>query len=176
MFTTQTTSLELAAPEHLGLESRTEFRQAAVTLLEQLPERTGRLIIDLSGTRQVDSAGLGALMLVQRRASERRQVVVLRNANDELRFLLVLTKLDDLFQLEAAVSGYIGGWLTPARRRVLFVEDEPAIRLSYERYFCRPVRRFVRGNRCRSDLGWPRSSRLTLPYSICGFPTPTASS
>jgi len=29
--------------------------------------------------------------------------VVLRNANDELRFLLVLTKLDDLFQLEAAV-------------------------------------------------------------------------
>jgi hypothetical protein len=42
-------------------------------------------------------------MLVQRRASERRQVVVLRNANDELRFLLVLTKLDDLFQLEAAV-------------------------------------------------------------------------
>ena len=59
MFTTQTTSLELAAPEHLGLESRTEFRQAAVTLLEQLPERTGRLIIDLSGTRQVDSAGLG---------------------------------------------------------------------------------------------------------------------
>jgi len=30
-------------------------------------------------------------------------VVVLRNANDELRFLLVLTKLDDLFQLEAAV-------------------------------------------------------------------------
>ena len=103
MFTTQTISLELAAPEHLGLESRTEFRQAAVNLLEQLPERNGRLIIDLSGTRQVDSAGLGALMLVQRRASERRQVVVLRNANDELRFLLVLTKLDDLFQLEAAV-------------------------------------------------------------------------
>ena len=102
VFTTQTTSLELAAPQHLGLDSRTEFRQSAVQLLEQLPERTGRLIIDLSGTRQVDSAGLGALMLVQRRASERRQVVVLRNANDELRFLLVLTKLDDLFQLEAA--------------------------------------------------------------------------
>src|SRR4026208_2593743 len=99
MFTTQRTSLEMAAPAHLGLESRTEFRQTAVTLLEELRERTGRLIIDLSGTRQVDSAGLGALMLVQRRASERRQVVVLRNANDELRFLLVLTKLDDLFQL-----------------------------------------------------------------------------
>jgi len=102
MLTTQNTSLELAAPEHLGLDSRTEFRTAAVQLLEQLPERTGRLVIDLRKTRQVDSAGLGALMLVQRRAAERHQVVVLRSPNDELRFLLVLTKLDDLFQVEAA--------------------------------------------------------------------------
>jgi hypothetical protein len=39
-------------------------------------------------------------MLVQRRVE--RQVVVLRNANDELRFLLHIN-LDDLFQLEAAV-------------------------------------------------------------------------
>ena len=100
MLATQHPTRELSAPEHLGLDSRTEFRQAAAALLEQLPERTGRLVIDLSSTKQVDSAGLGALMLVQRRAAERRQVVVLRNANDELRFLLVLTKLDDLFQLE----------------------------------------------------------------------------
>ncbi|MEP6571665.1 MAG: STAS domain-containing protein [Gemmatimonadota bacterium] len=100
MLATQPPMRELAAPEHLGLDSRTDFRQAAAALLEQLPERTGRLVIDLSSTKQVDSAGLGALMLVQRRAAERRQVVVLRNANDELRFLLVLTKLDDLFQLE----------------------------------------------------------------------------
>ena len=48
----------------------------------------------------MDSAGLGALMLIQRRAAERRQTVVLRNPSDEIRFLLVLTKLDDLFQLE----------------------------------------------------------------------------
>ena len=73
----------------------------AVGLLDQLPERTGRLVIDLRTTRSVDSAGLGALMLIQRRASERRQVVVLRRPNDELRFLLVLTKLDDLFEVEA---------------------------------------------------------------------------
>jgi anti-anti-sigma factor len=97
---TQTSTLEMAAPEHLGLESRTPFRQSAVGLLDQLPERTGRLVIDLRGTRTVDSAGLGALMLIQRKASERRQVVVLKRPNDELRFLLVLTKLDDLFDVE----------------------------------------------------------------------------
>jgi anti-anti-sigma regulatory factor len=43
-------------------------------------------------------------MLIQRRAAERRQHVVLRNLSDEIRFLLVLTKLDDLFQLESAAA------------------------------------------------------------------------
>jgi anti-anti-sigma factor len=100
MQSTQSAVLEITAPDHLGLESRTAFRQAAVSLLEQLPERTGRLVIELRGTRTVDSAGLGALMLVQRKAAERRQAVVLRRPNDELRFLLVLTKLDDLFEVE----------------------------------------------------------------------------
>jgi anti-anti-sigma regulatory factor len=52
----------------------------------------------------VDSAGLGALMLIQRRAAERRQAVALRNPSDEIRFLLVLTKLDDLFQLDPAFA------------------------------------------------------------------------
>jgi len=94
----------LAAPEQLGLESRTDFRRAAAELLEQLPEGAGRLIIDMSGTRQVDSAGLGALMLIQRKAAERRLTVCLRGANEELRFLLVLTKLDDLFELESGVA------------------------------------------------------------------------
>lgn len=97
---TQPTQKTLAAPEVLGLESRTTFRRTAVELLEQLEPGAGRLVIDLSATRSVDSAGLGALMLIQRKASERRQAVCLRGANEELRFLLVLTKLDDLFELE----------------------------------------------------------------------------
>ena len=91
----------LAAPLELGLESRTLFRREAAVLLDALPEGSGRLVIDLTATQAVDSAGLGALMLIQRRAAERRQTVCLRGANEELRFLLVLTKLDDLFELEA---------------------------------------------------------------------------
>jgi len=90
----------LAAPETLGLESRIEIRQRAVQLLEEMPEGSGRLVVDLTGTRQIDSAGLGALMLIQRHAAERRQAVVLRNPNEEIRFLLVLTKLYDLFTVE----------------------------------------------------------------------------
>src|SRR2546425_6661907 len=99
--TTRPTEKVLAAPATLGLESRTAFRRAAGELLDQLPEGAGRLVIDLSATRAVDSAGLGALMLIQRKAAERRLTVCLRGANEELRFLLVLTKLDDLFELES---------------------------------------------------------------------------
>jgi len=91
---------QLDAPESLGLDTRASFRQAAVSALEEMPEGESRLVIDLSGTRHVDSAGLGALMLVQRRAGERRQRVALRAASEELRFLLMLTKLEDLFELE----------------------------------------------------------------------------
>ncbi|HEV8303406.1 MAG TPA: STAS domain-containing protein, partial [Gemmatimonadales bacterium] len=77
---------------------------SASALLDELPEGSGRLVIDLSATKQVDSAGLGALMMIQRKAAERRQTVCLRGPNEELRFLLVLTKLDDLFELEAGNS------------------------------------------------------------------------
>src|SRR3989442_12380640 len=94
----------LAAPEELGLDSRTVFRRAATELLEQLAEGAGRLVIDLAGTRQIDSAGLGALMLIQRKAAERRLTGCLRGANEERRFLLVLTNLDDRFGLEGSRS------------------------------------------------------------------------
>ena len=94
------TARELFAPERLGLDTRIEFRTTAVDHLARLPDDTGVLVIDLSRTRHVDSAGLGALMLVQRRAAERRQTVVLRHPNDELRFLLAITKLAELFTIE----------------------------------------------------------------------------
>ena len=55
-----------------------------------------------SATRTIDSAGLGALMLIQRMAAERRQTVVLRAPSEEIRFLLVLTKLADLFDIDDA--------------------------------------------------------------------------
>jgi len=100
MRTPQEVERVLSAPDTLGLESRVEIRKAAIHLLESMPEGAGRLVIDLSRTRHVDSAGLGALMLIQRSAAERRQTVVLRNPSEEIHLLLVLTKLYDLFQIE----------------------------------------------------------------------------
>lgn len=104
MRSTPTMAREMAAPDTLGLETRAAFRKSAIDLLETMPEGDGRLVVDLSATRHVDSAGLGALMLVQRRAAERRQVVVLRAPSDELRFLLAITKMKELFELEPEVG------------------------------------------------------------------------
>ncbi len=101
MAPTEANARVVLAPEVLGLESRGSFRDSAVELLEGLPEHDGILHIDFVGTRRIDSAGLGALMLIQRRAAEREQRVVLRHLRDEFRFLLVLTKLDDLFEIES---------------------------------------------------------------------------
>src|SRR4030042_1908569 len=79
------------APTSLDGESRATFRREALAALERLSAASveSELIIDLSGTRSVDSAGLGALVLIQRRAAEVRQAVRLRGASEELRFLLV---------------------------------------------------------------------------------------
>ncbi len=101
MRTPQEVERGLSAPDTLGLETRVQIRKAAFQLLEEMPEAAGRLVIDLGRTRHIDSAGLGALMLIQRRAAERRQTVVLRSPSEEIRFLLVLTKLYDLFLVES---------------------------------------------------------------------------
>ena len=90
------------APASLGIETRANFRRQAQEALERLSATDGarELVIDLSGTRSVDSAGLGVLVLIQRRAAEARQTVRLRGASEELRFLLVMTRLDDRFVIE----------------------------------------------------------------------------
>lgn len=94
------TDKTIVAPAHLGLDSRADFRRTAVELLDAIPEASGGLIVDLSATRLMDSAGLGALILVRQHAAARRQVVRLRGVSEEIRLLLVLTKLEDLFEIE----------------------------------------------------------------------------
>ena len=104
MATSRPTTQQYAAPETLGLETRDRVRKDAIKLLDAMPEGDGLLVIDLATTTNVDSAGLGALMLIQRHAADRRQSVSLANTNDEIRFLLMLTKLDELFELAPAAS------------------------------------------------------------------------
>jgi anti-anti-sigma factor len=89
----------ISAPAELGLDTRTAFRDAALGELDGLAEG-GTLAVDLAATRKVDSAGLSVLLVIQRRASDRHQRVVLRHPSEEIRFLLALTEIGDLFEVE----------------------------------------------------------------------------
>jgi ABC-type transporter Mla MlaB component len=91
--------VEYPAPEALGLDTRLEFRESVTRELDALPEG-GVLTVDLARTARVDSAGLSALMLIQRHAADRGQRVILRDPSEELRFLLALTLMTDLFEME----------------------------------------------------------------------------
>jgi len=89
----------VVAPAHLGLESRVEFRRIASRLIDRISAGTGRLVIDCERMKSIDSAGLNSLIILQRRAAKGRIQVVLRALDKEILALLVLTKLDDLFEI-----------------------------------------------------------------------------
>ena len=91
----------LAAPEHLDLERSEEFRNAAESLLEVMPGSSERLVIDLSATVRLDSAGMRTLLLVRRRASALGVTVQLRGARQEIRTLMALAKVNDLFEFDS---------------------------------------------------------------------------
>ena len=98
--------LVVRAPVVLDRETRVAFRREALAVVEAPapPGAAGeggeRVVVDLGATRKVDSEGLGALIYVRERASELRRTVCLRGASEELRFLLVLTRLEDRFEFE----------------------------------------------------------------------------
>jgi anti-anti-sigma regulatory factor len=92
----------VTAPAHLGAGTRIGFREDAVAALTRLndAEPGGCLVIDLAATRRLDSSGLGVLVWIQLRAAERRHGVTLRGASEEIRFLLLMTKLEARFIIE----------------------------------------------------------------------------
>ena len=92
----------VVAPAHLGAHTRATFREDALAALARLEdsEPGGRLVVDMKQTQRLDSAGLGTLVMLQLRAAERRHSVVLRGASEEIRFLLLMTRLEDRFVVE----------------------------------------------------------------------------
>ena len=90
------------APTALNAATRGPFYDAALAALEQLDAQgpKGRLVIDMRSTDRVDSTGLSVLVLVQVRAAERKHSVALRGASEEIRFLLLMTRLEDRFDLD----------------------------------------------------------------------------
>jgi anti-anti-sigma regulatory factor len=92
-------AMVLTAPERVVSDTRAEFRKIALDFVERAStEESKAAAIDLSGTAEVDASGLGILVLVQKRARELGVHLTLRKVPTQVRYLLLLTKLDHLFE------------------------------------------------------------------------------
>jgi anti-anti-sigma factor len=92
----------LTAPTRLVAETRAEFRNAAVGMIESAPRQTKSITLDLALTRQMDATGLGTLVAIQSRAKQFGMTVKLVNVTEEVMTLLSLTELLHLFVIESA--------------------------------------------------------------------------
>ncbi|MGQ0713867.1 MAG: STAS domain-containing protein [Gemmatimonadaceae bacterium] len=91
----------LTAPARLVAETRAEFRNAAVSLIESAGREAKAVTLDLAATREMDATGLGTLVAIQTRAKQFGLTVRLVNVTDEVYSLLVLTELVHLFVIES---------------------------------------------------------------------------
>jgi anti-anti-sigma factor len=88
----------LAAPSRLVAETRSDFRKAALGHVAQAAGRGDTsVVIDMSGTSEVDASGLGILLFVNSRAKESGMSTHLVRVPAQVRALLELTKLEPIF-------------------------------------------------------------------------------
>jgi anti-anti-sigma regulatory factor len=94
--------VQVQAPPSLNAATRAAFYEHALEALARLDAAgsPGRLIVDMRGTDRVDSSGLSTLVLIQVRAAERKHTVGLRGLSEEIRFLLLMTRLEDRFDID----------------------------------------------------------------------------
>ncbi len=88
-------------PAQFIVDNRADVRQRVRAQLEQ-----GRstVVVDLSNTEYVDSAGLGTLVLLNKEARAAGSCLVLAGLSDHVRDLLRLVRLDEVFTIAATVE------------------------------------------------------------------------
>ncbi len=88
-------------PTQFIIHNRAEVRQRVRAQLEQ-----GRstVVVDMSRTEYVDSAGLGTLVLLNKEARAAGGCLVLAGLSDHVRDLLRLVRLDEVFTIAATVE------------------------------------------------------------------------
>jgi anti-sigma B factor antagonist len=88
-------------PAQFIIDNRSDVRQRVRAQLEQ-----GRatVIVDLSHTDYVDSAGLGTLVLLNKEARALGGCLVLAGLSEHVRDLLRLVRLDEVFTIASTVE------------------------------------------------------------------------
>lgn len=94
------TACVVAVPSTLTVVEAVEFEQQVKRhcLSQPVPKS---IIIDLSQTEFIDSSGLGALVICYRTCKSKSMDMVLRGVQEQVRMVLALTDLEQLFTFEA---------------------------------------------------------------------------
>lgn len=100
MLVTNGAETVISAPARLIADCRVAFRAAALDAIERAAVAGGAVVVDLSETKEIDSSGLGLLVLIEKRAREQALVTVLREPGHEVRTMLAVTKLEMLFTID----------------------------------------------------------------------------
>ena len=91
----------LAAPERLVADTRAAFRKEALHYLDRAEAQSVKdFSLDMSKTAEMDASGLGILVVIQKKAKETGIRMRIRKAPQQVRYLLLLTKLEHLFEFE----------------------------------------------------------------------------
>jgi anti-anti-sigma factor len=86
--TVPTAELDMATASHLG-----------TAVFESLAAGDRHVVVDLAGVRLIDSAGIGVLLSLQRRASACGASVVLANTSDHIRHVFALTGVERMLNV-----------------------------------------------------------------------------
>ncbi len=86
----------------IRVEGRFDFSslQAFRETYEKLPQPPARYVVDLEDSDYLDSSALGMLLALRDHAGGDTAKIVIRNAIPDVKKILVITKLDELFNLE----------------------------------------------------------------------------
>ena len=91
----------LVAPDRLVAETRAAFRKDALNYLDRADAQSMKdFALDMSHTVEMDASGLGILVVVQKKAKDFGIRMRIRKAPQQVRYLLLLTKLEHLFEFE----------------------------------------------------------------------------
>jgi anti-sigma B factor antagonist len=88
-------------------QGRIVYREEAAalsTIVGDVMEHAGQVLLDLSGVSSIDSAGLGELALLYTRSQEKNVSLICAGANSLVRTVLELTNLDTVLNLHSSIE------------------------------------------------------------------------
>ena len=98
--TIQNDHANLLLPERFEHGMLADFRMAYASLLED--SRIRQINIDCSNLNFIDSLGLGLLLVLREKASERNMKISLSGVIDRIRKILWIANFHNLFEIETA--------------------------------------------------------------------------